>query len=443
MGRRNLPWAVVLLSVVATETSTLTFLSIPGVAYGGSVAFIQIGLGYVLGRIAVSWWLLPAYRAGKLSTAYELLENRFGLKTRRLTSGIFMGTRLLADSVRLFATAIPLALITGWSMTTSMLFIGALTCVYTFVGGIRAVVWVDASQLILYMLGGLYAAVLLGGAVDGGWAEIFARSTEAGKLDWINTTFDFGEAYTLWAGLVGGAFLSMGSHGADQLIVQRLLACKNLRASQLALVGSGFAVILQFALFLVVGLGLWVWFDGTAFTSTDDVFPRFIVEALPTGIKGLLIAGVFAAAMSTLSSSINGLSSATTYDFWHATRPDASPKALLRVGKMATLAWSTALVLAAIGFSLIGGDNAAVEVSLSIASLVYGGLLGAFALALFAPRVNARSVRAAIVVGIGAVTLVWVFASDVVAWPWLVVIGTFVTTATGLGLTAVRGSSRQ
>ena len=452
LGRRDLPWVVVLLSVVATETSTLTFLSIPGIAYGGSLAFVQIAAGYVLGRIAVAVWLLPAYREGRLRTAYELLETRFGPETRRLTSATFMITRLLADSVRLFATAIPLTLVTGWPLVVSILVIGALTFVYTFIGGIRAVVWVDASQMALYMAGGLIALVVLGQAVPDGWPGILARAAEAGKLVAIDPALDFGRPYTLWAGLLGGAFLSMGSHGADQLIVQRLLACRDLAASRRALVGSGVAVFLQFVLFLFVGLGLWAWYDGAAFPRSDEIFARFIVEALPAGVRGLLIAGVFAAAMSTLSSSINALSSTTAYDFWARARKRAGAgegagggdgtddeRAILRAGRVAAAVWSVLLVAAAVGFIPLSEDSAAVEVSLGIASVVYGGLLGAFALARFSRRATGRSVRVGIVAGILSVTAIWVFARAALAWPWFVPIGAAVTVTIGL-LLAGRGT---
>ena len=462
LGRRDLPWFVVLLSVVATETSTLTFLSIPGIAYGGSLAFVQIAAGYVLGRIAVAVWLLPAYREGRLRTAYELLEARFGSETRRLSSATFMITRLLADSVRLFATAIPLTLVTGWPLVVSILVIGALTFIYTFIGGIRAVVWVDASQMVLYMAGGLIALVVLGQAVPDGWPGILARAAEAGKLVAIDPALDFGRPYTLWAGLLGGAFLSMGSHGADQLIVQRLLACRDLAASRRALVGSGVAVFLQFVLFLFVGLGLWAWYDGAAFPRSDEIFARFIVEALPAGVRGLLIAGVFAAAMSTLSSSINALSSTTAYDFWARARKragagegsGASPSggaetepgtvdeaAILRAGRVAAAVWSVLLVAAAVGFIPLSEDSAAVEVSLGIASVVYGGLLGAFALARFSRRATGRSVRVGIVAGILSVTAIWVFARAALAWPWFVPIGAAVTVTVGL-LLAPRRTSR-
>ena len=476
LGRRDLPWFVVLLSVVATETSTLTFLSIPGIAYGGSLAFLQIAVGYVLGRMAIAAWLLPAYHAGRLSTAYQLLEARFGPETRRFTSAIFMVTRLLADSVRLFATAIPLTLVTGWSLAVSIVVIGAITFVYTWIGGIRAVVWVDASQMVLYVAGGLIALVVLGQAAPGGWPDILTRAAEAGKLTVIDPALDFGRPYTLWAGLLGGAFLSMGSHGADQLIVQRLLACRDLAASRRALVGSGAAVLLQFALFLFVGLGLWAWYEGAAFPRSDEIFARFIVEALPVGVRGLLIACVFAAAMSTLSSSINALASTTAYDFrrrggagegtgaeaaagagpGNEAAGGAAPEAAgvvderraLRVGRIAAAVWTVLLVAAAIGFIPLSEESAAVEVSLGIASLVYGGLLGAFALARFAERATSASVRLGVAAGIASVTAVWVFARAAVAWPWFVLIGAAITVVVGLlargpgASAAVEGESR-
>ncbi len=438
LGGRNLPWSAVLLSVVATETSTLTFLSIPGVAYGGTMAFLQIAMGYVVGRVVVAVWLLPAYHEGKLDTAYQLLQARFGVETRRLTSAIFMITRLLADSVRLFATAIPLTLVTGWSLTTSVLVIGVVTFAYTYVGGLRAVVWVDAAQMTHYLRGGLIGAAVLGAAVPGGWGGILDQAAGAGKLSALDLSLDIGRPYTLWAGLIGGAFLTMGSHGTDQLIVQRLLACRDLKASQRALIGSGIAVLAQFALFLLVGLGLWAYYGGATFERSDEIFARFILEALPAGVRGLLIAAVFAAAMSTLSSSINSLASATAYDFWRAARPEADERAVLRVGRIGTVVWAALLVGAAIAFIPLSQDSAAVEVSLGIASLVYGGLLGAFALARFSKRVDGASARVGLLVGIATVTILWANERTVIAWPWFVLIGTIVTFAVGILLSARR-----
>jgi SSS family transporter len=435
LGNRDLPWPAVMLSVVATETSTLTFLSVPGVSYFGTLAFLQLTLGYLIGRIVVARLLLPAYYRGELSTAYGLLQSRFGTGARRFTSGIFMVTRLLADSVRLFATAIPLALITGWPYPISIAVIGVLTVIYTYAGGIRAVVWVDVVQMGLYLFGALVAVVALQAAVPGGWGAILTQAGEAGKLQVLDFSFDPSVPYTFWAGLVGGGFLSMASHGTDQLIVQRLLTCRTLKDSQKALVGSGLAVIAQFAVFLVVGLGLWSFYGGRNFDTPDAIFATFIVGELPAGLRGLLIAGVFAAAMSSLSSSINSLASASAYDFWApATGSEGDEALILAAGKRFTLLWSALLVLGAVLFIPLSEGTPAVEVALGVASLVYGGLLGAFALGVLVPRADQRSAIIGMATGIGSVTLIWVLAREAVAWPWFVLIGTVVTFAVGSAL---------
>ncbi|MDE2981815.1 MAG: sodium:solute symporter [Gemmatimonadota bacterium] len=453
LGSRNLPWWAVMLSVVATETSTLTFLSIPGVAYLGTLAFLQLALGYLAGRTVVAWVLLPAYYRGELSTAYALLETRFGGRARRFASGVFMLTRLLADSVRLFATAIPLAIITGWSYPASILVIGAATLVYTYFGGIKAVVWVDALQMGLYVAGGLIALALLQGAVDGGWPAILASAESAGKLQVFDFSASPAVAYTFWAGLIGGGFLSMASHGTDQLIVQRLLTCRDAVQSRRALIGSGFAVIGQFALFLLVGLGLWVFFEGRDFARSDEIFARFIIAEMPVGVRGLLIAGVFAAAMSSLSSSINSLASASAYDFWGplvgrgrgaadapagegagrtpGTDAPTDDRAMMRAGKVFTLVWAGLLIAGAIVFIPLSEGSAAVEVALAAASMAYGGLLGAFALGVLTRRVSQAGAIVGMIAGVGTVVAIWAMARDAVAWPWFVFIGLVVTMAVG------------
>lgn len=437
LGGRDLPWWAVLLSVVATETSTLTFLSIPGVSYAGALTFLQLTVGYLLGRVVVAALFLPAYVRGDIETAYGLLERRFGVGARKATSAIFMMTRLLADSVRLFATAIPLALITGWSYPVSIAVIGGLTVIYTWAGGIRAVVWVDAVQMILYLAGALIAAVALQSAVEGGWSAILAEASAAGKLQLLDLSLDPGIAYTLWAGVLGGALFTMASHGTDQLIVQRLLTCRSLRDSQRALVGSGVMVILQFLVFLLLGLGLWVYFGGRVFESNDAIFATFIVEALPPGVTGLLVAGVFAAAMSSLSSSINALASASAFDFGRreadGTMDDAG---VFRRGRIFTLVWAALLIGGAILFIPFGMGTTAVEVALAVASLVYGGLLGAFLLALFSRRADSRSAVLGVACGIGVIAAIWVAGRAgalpvQIAWTWFVPLGAGVTWLVG------------
>jgi solute:Na+ symporter, SSS family len=448
LGGRDLPWWAVLFSVVATETSTLTFLSIPGLAYATNLNFLQITVGYLIGRTIVAFVLLPSYFRGELTTAYGLLEARFGLPARRFASGIFMFTRALADGVRLFATAIPLALITGWSYPVSILVMGVATLLYTYFGGIRAVVWMDGVQMLIYMGGAVGALWVLLNGLPGGWDGLLAAAGEAGKLDMLRLDFDWSAPYTLWAGLLGGAFLSMASHGTDQLIVQRLLTCRNLRQSQMALIGSGVVVIAQFALFLVIGLGLWSFYETRDFARTDEIFATFIIEQLPAGVTGLVIAAIFAAAMSSLSSSVNSLASASTYDFYAPLRGGGEGD-LFRAGRLFTLLWGAILVGGALLFR--SRETPVVELGLAIASFTYGGLLGGFFLAILNRRANQRDAIAAIAIGMLVMSAIvfgrWYapffdriglvgFAETLtglgtIAFPWHVVIGTLVTFTVG------------
>jgi len=279
----TIPWWAVCFSIVATETSALTFISIPGLSYLGNLGFLQVTVGYLLGRIVVAYTLLPRYMDGELVTAYALLERRFGVATRRFASVTFMFTRAFGDSVRVFATAIPIALILGpivpaaWLTPISILALGGATVLYTYHGGMRAVVWTDVIQTVVYLGGAVGAVVLLGRGIDGGWSAVWAQAGAAGKLVWFDASLTLRQPHTVFAGLLGGGFLAMASHGADQLIVQRLLASATLPDARRALIGSGVFVIAQFALFLTIGLGLWVFYGGAAFPAPDKIFPTYIV----------------------------------------------------------------------------------------------------------------------------------------------------------------------
>ncbi len=450
---RNIPWPAVMFSVVATETSALTFISIPGLAYIGNLGFLQVVAGYLLGRVVLAYTLLPRYYQGEIVTAYAMLERRFGLATRRFTSIVFMGTRVLADSVRIFATAIPVALIlagTGavssrHTMQAGILILGLLTVVYTYKGGMRAVVWTELIQAGIYIFGGLVAVVLLGRSAPGGWGAILHSAHAAGKLQVIDWYTGFDRPFTVLAGLLGGAFLSMASHGADQLIVQRLLSSRSLRDAQKAVIGSGVAVLAQMALFLIIGIGLWAHFAGRTFASPDNVFPTFILEAMPSGLLGLVIAAIIAATMSTLSGTINALAASATHDIYlPLTGRSADDPRTLVVGKRLALFWGLALTLGALLYRQQG--TPVVVIALSIASFTYGGLLGGFSLALFVRRASQRDAILGMSVGIAAMAIV-VFAKQLttaypslaatlgplgrIAWPWYVLIGTTLTLLTG------------
>lgn len=446
------PWWAVLFSVVATETSALTFISIPGLAYATDLTFLQIATGYLLGRIVISLTLLPKYYEGRLVTAYALLEQRFGTATRRLASVTFMFTRALGDSVRIFATTIPLVLILGaivpeeYLRPVSVLVLGLFTLVYTYYGGMRAVIWTDVVQTGVYLLGGFAAIYLIGAGVDGGWSAVLEQAGNADKLRVFDFSLGFDRPHTLLAGLIGGAFLSMASHGADQLIVQRLLAASSLRDARFALIGSGVGVILQFWLFLMIGAGLYVFYSGAAFTSPDHIFPRFIIDEMPPGLTGLVIAAILAAAMSTVSSSLNSLSAASTHDIYLPLRKRPIDGAgELRVGRVFTVIWAVILLGGALMYRTQG--TPVVIIALSIASFTYGGLLGGFFLGLFWRRAVQRDAILGMCVGIVCMILV-VFAARLsgalpgifgflaplgqIAWPWYVLIGTSITMAVGI-----------
>ncbi|MDQ2670244.1 MAG: sodium:solute symporter [Gemmatimonadota bacterium] len=438
-----------LLSIVATETSALTVISVPAVGARGDLTFLQLSFGYLVGRIVVAWWLLPGYFAGEQETAYQRLESRFGPRTRRLVSVVFLATRFLGDGVRIFAGAIPLALLTGWSIPAAILAMSFVTLVYTWFGGLKAVVWADVVQLVVYVSGGI-VALWIATDMAGGAGRVLALAGEAGKLRLIVPGIDFTETYTLFGGLLGGAMLSMASHGTDHLIVQRLLATRSLSDARRALVGSGIAVILQFLLFLSVGIAIWAAGLARDDVAPDSIFPQFIMDHLPTGIAGLVVAGILAAAMSTISSSINALAGSVTHDLYASWTGRRDPVHLLRVGRVVTVGWGLGLVGAAMFFYAgyaAGSQTPLVEVALSIASVTYGALLGTYVLASRFERTMQRDVVTAVVVTV-LVMLVVVFARQLgaigglewlapagrLAWPWYVPLGTLLTVLTGAGM---------
>jgi SSS family transporter len=439
LGRRGLPWWAIMLSIVATETSALTIISVPGLAARGNLTFLQLSFGYLIGRLGVAALLLPGYFDGTQETAYQRLERRFGKRARRVAAAMFMITRALGDGVRVFATAIPLAVITGWSVPIGILAVGVVTIFYTWVGGLRAVVWVDVVQLVVYLFGGV-ATLLIATDIAGGW-DSFDRALSAGKLMVVDASFSFRTTYTLWGGLIGGALLSAASHGTDHLIVQRLLAARHLPDARRALIGSGVFIIAQFALFLLVGTSLWLAGADRPELIGDAIYPTFVVEQLPAGLSGLVVAAILAAAMSTVASSLNSLASASTHDFYAPLTGRSDAEHLLRVGRLMTLVWAALLVGGAMLFR--NRDTPVVVLALSIASLTYGALLGTYLLGGFWARARERDVVVAIAVAVLAMTPVvlgWpVRLLPGLAWPWYVPLGTAVTIGVGMLSTLIPG----
>ena len=446
LGSKEIPWWAVCFAIVATETSTLTFISIPGLAYTTNLNFLQVTFGYLLGRIVISYVLLPAYAKGELVTAYQLLAQRFGPTMRNLTSVTFMFTRVLADGVRLFATAIPLAiLLKGWQSFTdvpneqvyivSITVMAAITLVYTFIGGVRAVIWTDVVQMFIYLAGAVGAIFIISHELPAGGFNIPAE-----KLSFLNVGFGlswdefFKSPYTLVASLIGGAFLSMASHGTDQIIVQRLLTVKTLEGSRRALIGSGVVVIIQFAIFLAIGLLLYAFYNASSLSQlgllkADEIFPKFIIERMPSGLSGIIIAGLLAAAMSTLSGSVNSLASATMNDIYkpYFGRQNSDARDLF-LSRLFSLVWCVVLVGVAI-FFISNTSNALVELALSIASVTYGGLLGSFLLGVLFKRVKQMDAMIGFIAGIA--TMAFVFSQTKIAWTWFTFIGCVVTLVAG------------
>ena len=441
-----MPWWAICFSIIATETSVLTFVSVPATAYTSDLWMVQLTVGYLIGRILVAAVLLPGYFRGELATAYALLERRFGVGMRRYASAVFLVTRTLASSVRLFAIAIPIHLIVGLPYWQAIVVTGSLTLTYTYFGGLKAVVYVDVLQMFVYLSGAVVALVALIQLVPGGWDGIVAAAAPAGKLRILHLDGGFTDGRWILTGLIGGAFLSMASHGADHLIVQRMLAAPSLREARKALIGSGVFIVLQFTLFLLVGVALFAYYQGRTFATPDEIFPTFIMEGLPAGLSGLVIAGILSVAMSSEASAINSLASAATLDLYGPlSGRSADPNHMLRVGKLATLFFGVLLIVGAILFQFVEQGTPVVVVALSIASFTYGGLLGGFLLAVASKRADQTDAIIAMTTAMLVMTALWAaqqfgMMEKKVDALWFSLIGSALTVATGVLSSRVRGS---
>ncbi|MEO7028923.1 MAG: sodium/solute symporter, partial [Acidobacteriaceae bacterium] len=443
LANNTIPWWAISLSIVSAETSTLTIVSVPGVAYAGNFGFLQLVIGYMVGRIVVAILFLPRYFAGNMLTAYQLIDQRFGSVLHKVTAGLFLLTRAAAEGVRVFAVSIVVGIAIGTKDVLSIAIISALTLLYTFEGGMTAVIWTDVVQMFIYIGGTLVAILTLGSHVQGGWTAIHHVASAAGKFHMLNFAFNLTNAYTFWAGVLGGTFLTMASHGTDQLMVQRMLAARNLRESRLALLSSGAVIFLQFALFLLIGAGLYVFYGqhpGAVFKTNDHIFPTFIVREMPIGVAGLLVAAILAAAMSNLSAALNSLSSTTVVDFYMRLRPAADDRERGIIAKSSTVLWALVLFAIAVYSVQVGGKGHVVEIGLSIASVAYGCLLGVFLLGTLTRYANQLGTSIGMVCGFALNIWLWQGAFPVhlgsitvpkIAFPWYTLIGAGVTFAIG------------
>ena len=439
LAGNTIPWWAISLSIVAAETSTLTIISVPGLAYDKDFRFLQLVIGYVFGRILVSFVLIPQYFRGHLVTAYQLIERRFGGGLRSLTAGLFLITRAAAEGVRVFAVAIVIRVALGGLLSglsdlgrdvTAIAIVTVLTLIYTFEGGMTAVIWTDVVQLAIYLTGTLVAAFSILHLVPGGWQTIASIAGNADKFRMFDASVNLTSTYTLWAGVIGGAFLTTASHGTDQLIVQRLLSARSERQAKLALLSSGVAVFLQFSMFLLIGAMLFVFYKlfppAAPFTRTDLIFPTYIVTRLPHGVSGLLISAILAAAMSNLSAALNSLSSTTIVDFYARIVPLSTEERRVRLSRDATIGWGLLLFGLAI---LARSGGKVLEMGLSIASVAYGCLLGVFLLGVLTK--SATQPGAIVGMLVGFLLNIYLWLSTNIAFTWWVVFGSVVTFLVG------------
>lgn len=440
LAGRDIPWWAIALSIVAAETSTLTIISIPGLAYDTNLTFLQVVMGYVAGRFVIAFVLLPHYFRGDLYTAYELIERRFGSRLRTLTSALFLLTRAAAEGVRVYAVSIVVSIALGTGEIASIAIITVLTLIYTFEGGLAAVIWTDVVQTVIYVAGTLVGLATIIHYVPGGWPHIHQVASASGKLQVFDFTPTFWKPYTFWAGLIGGAFLTTASHGTDQLIVQRLLAARSQRQSVAALLSSGAAILFQFGLFLMLGVMLFAYYmlPSAHFGKADRIYPTFIVTRMPHGISGLLIAAILAAAMSNLSAALNSLSSSTIMDLYLRLRRQTPPsendqRRRMRLSRLSTVMWAVVLfVLAVLSLHRVGR---VVEVGLQIASIAYGALLGVFLLGVLTRRATQNGATVGMLCGFATELYLWL--GTPVPWTWYAAIGTAVTFVVGYAMSSL------
>jgi SSS family transporter len=420
IGEKNTPWWVAMFSIVATETSVLTFISVPGIAYRGDWTFLQLSFGYVVGRILVSIFLIPIFYESGVMSIYEVVGKKFGVLTQKIASLMFLITRILADGVRFLATAVIVQVITGWSIQFSVIIIGIVTLIYTLSGGIKTVVWVDSFQFVLYLGGGL---IVIASILHNSGISIFNYLIEVDKFNVFQLKTDnfITDPWFFFSAFIGGILLSFASHGADHMMVQRVLSCKSKNDAQKAMIGSGVFVCIQFLIFLFAGSLIWEFFDGQSLQK-DREFSTYIINHLPIGLKGILLAGVLSAAMSTLSSSINSLSSSTVAD-WFGRNTN------LQIARVISLVW--AIVLISIALIFDEGDSAIVILGLKIASYTYGSLLGLFLLTRLTHTLHTISVICGLILGIFSVIIV---STCGVAWTWFILISVIVNITTTLAV---------
>lgn len=448
LGERNVPAWAVMISIVATETSAVTFLSIPGKGYAGDLTFLQLAMGYIIARFVIAFRFLPLYFRGEVETAYQVLQNRFGAATRRAASVLFLVTRTLASGLRLFLAAAVLVELfrriqgrsaaEGWELPAAIALIGLLTLIYTYLGGLKAVIWIDVVQFAIYIGAGLIALYVLGRDVPGGWTAILDQARDAGKLRVLDFDTSLFKVQTFWAGVIGAMVLDTGSHGVEHLMVQRYLSARSQRQAAGALIVSGFVVFTQFALFLMIGVGIWALHQALPPDSPplkDQEFASFIVSSMPHGVLGLVIAAILSVTMSTVSGALTATASSSVSDLYKPLFPGKDDRHLMRVSRIMTAFWGLAQM--GVALAAIALQGRVIDNALSIAGFVTGILLGLFLLGMVSKSAGQRSAFLGMAAGLVAVSLVAFWAK--IAYPWWALVGATTVVAVGLAVSRLAG----
>jgi SSS family transporter len=449
LGSKNIPWWGIGLSIVAAETSALTIIGVPGMAYAGNIGFIQMIAGYVIARIILAVVMVPHYLSGEIYSPYQLFANTLGQSGRRMAGGMFLLSETLAAGVRVYVACIPIQLLLGIQILPAIVLFVALSLLYTYVGGVKAVIWTDAVQFGLFLAGGLFTLLYIPQLFDGGFKEVFSAAARQGKLDWLNTHFSLAKPFNIWMGVIGGTVMVMSSHGAEQLIVQRVLACRSVADGRKALVLSAVLILPLFLIFLLVGAMLWVYYQKfpmaiplpesrPGIKATDYVYPIFILTAVPNVLKGFLIVAILSAAMSSVSSALTSLASVATMDFVQAmVAKGRSPEFYLKFSKRSTVAWAGLLILVAVMTQHV---ESVLNAAFDLRGLTSGALLGGLLLAVFWKKARAWPVIAAMAASVSVMIVINWFFKESVFWPWYTLIGTLVTFSVALCLSSLFAS---
>ena len=443
LGSKNIPWWGIGLSIVAAETSALTIIGVPGTSYASDIGFIQMIVGYVIARIILAVVMVPHYLRGEIYSPYQLFANTLGLSGRRMAGGLFLLSETLAAGVRVYVVCIPIQLLLGIQILPAIVLFVSLSLLYTYVGGVKAVIWTDAVQFGLFLAGGLFTLLYIPQLFDGGFKEVFSVAARQGKLDWLNTHFSLAKPFNIWMGVIGGTVMVMSSHGAEQLIVQRVLACRSVADGRKALVLSAVLIFPLFLIFLLVGAMLWVYYQKfpmaiplpetrPGIKATDYVYPIFMLTAVPNVLKGFLIVAILSAAMSSVSSALTSLASVATMDFVQGILTKGrSEEFYLRFSKLSTVGWAALLILVAV---LTQQVESVLNAAFDLRGLTSGALLGGLLLAVFWKKARTRPVIVAMAASVSVMIVINWFLKGKVFWPWYTFIGTLVTVSVTFSL---------